>query len=71
MLVNGDFSKMTSEINRRGMQRALLYGFYPSMFNGSVTENGVKKKARYFEMPELYNRDRELFKKYVPIVRLC
>lgn len=69
MLVNGDFTRMSHEMIRQGMQRGMFYGFYPSLFNGSTTRDGQKVRLRYFEMPDLYNRDRDLFKKYVPLIR--
>ena len=44
------------------MKRALAYGMFPSMFSADASTK------HYFENPDLYERDRELFKRYMPIV---
>ena len=43
------------------MQRALAYGMYPSFFSANASSN------HYFDNPAYYNRDRPLFKKYMPL----
>jgi hypothetical protein len=45
-------------------QRSLFYGCYPSMFHGHTGTS-----IPYFAKPEWYNRDRPLFKKYVPLIQ--
>ncbi|OUS75525.1 hypothetical protein B1748_16825 [Paenibacillus sp. MY03] len=62
MLQNTDFAHFTNEYMELYMQRLLFYGIYPSAFSKNASENN------YWITPEYYNRDRELFKKYVPIV---
>ncbi|MBQ6247897.1 MAG: hypothetical protein IJK04_13585 [Kiritimatiellae bacterium] len=47
----------------RYMQRVLFYGLQPSMFSVDAASNP------YWENPAIYDRDRDLFKKYVPLVR--
>ena len=45
------------------MMRAIAYGLFPGVFRKTT-------RGRHdFDWPELYNRDRALFKKYVPICR--
>ena len=60
-LMNTDFNAFTSEMSERYMKRALAYGMYPSFFSANASSD------HYFENPTLYNRDRPLFKKYLPL----
>jgi hypothetical protein len=46
-------------------QRSLFYAVFPSMFIGHAGMN----EQSYFSNPAWYNRDRHLFKKYVPLIR--
>ncbi|MCX7013952.1 MAG: hypothetical protein NTW86_15605 [Candidatus Sumerlaeota bacterium] len=69
MLLNDDFSKVTPEAIEKYFKRSLFYGFYPSMFVYQAKVNGKWVSKHYFASPELYNRDRPLFKKYVPLIR--
>ena len=62
-LMNTDFSNFSKEATERYMKRALAYGMFPSFFSADAST------AHYFETPELYERDRDLFKKYLPIVK--
>ncbi len=43
--------------------RCAAMGFFPSMFSSDSANNP------YWESPELYNRDRKLFKKYMPVIQ--
>ncbi len=61
-LMNTDFNAFTSEWVDKYMQRALAYGMYPSFFSPQATS-----KSHYFMTPAYYNRDRALFKKYMPL----
>lgn len=45
------------------MKRALAYGMFPGFFSADAST------GHYFTRPELYNRDRPLFKKYVPLCK--
>jgi hypothetical protein len=64
LLQNSDFVALGREGRvERYFQIALFYGFYPSFFSADASSNP------YWEDPALYNRDRALFRKYVPIVR--
>jgi hypothetical protein len=46
-------------------QRNVFYAVYPSFF----TAHNAMGERPYFDVPEWYNRDRALFKKYVPMVK--
>jgi hypothetical protein len=56
-----DFSHKRVELY---MKRALAYGMFPGFFSHNASQ------GHYFSRPELYNRDRPLFKKYVPLCKL-
>ena len=47
------------------MQRSLAFGFFPGYFSADAAT------GHYFSNPELYNRDRPLFCKYIPLCRLA
>jgi hypothetical protein len=44
-------------------QRALFYGMWPGFFSHNASENP------YWQNPKWYERDRPLFKKYLPLVK--
>jgi len=46
------------------MKRCLAYGMFPGFFSHNASQ------GHYFTRPELYDRDRDLFKKYVPLCKL-
>ena len=62
-LMNTDFSKFPYEASEKFMKRALAYGMFPGYFSADASS------GHYFTRPELYNRDRPLFKKYVPLCK--
>lgn len=62
-LMNTDFDKFTPEMVEKFMQRSLAYGMFPGFFSPDASS------GHYFSRPELYDRDRPLFKKYVPLVK--
>ena len=62
--MNTDFSKFTYADSEKFMKRALAYGMFPGYFSADAST------GHYFKRPELYNRDRPLFKKYVPLCKL-
>ena len=45
------------------MRRCLFYGMYPGFFSADASSK------HYFRNPDLYNRDRPLFRKYVPLCK--
>ena len=63
LLQNTDFSKFTSSHVEKYMQRSLFYGIFPGFFSADAANDP------YWLSPKLYNRDRPLFKKYLPIVQ--
>lgn len=63
LLMNTRFDTFTFELVEKYFQRSLAYGFYPSMFSHNAAENP------YWQNPAWYNRDRPLFKKYLPIIK--
>lgn len=63
LLQNTDFSKFTSGRVEQYMQRSLFYGIFPGFFSVDAASDP------YWLNPKLYNRDRPMFKKYLPIVR--
>jgi hypothetical protein len=62
-LMNTRFEDFSHDLVERYMKRALAYGMFPGFFSHNASE------GHYFTRPEFYNRDRPLFKKYVPLVR--
>jgi hypothetical protein len=62
-LQNTDFTKVSQAEMESYMRLCAVYAIYPSAFSADAASNN------YFEQPALYERDRPLFKKYVPIIR--
>lgn len=62
-LMNTGFAAWSYADTEKYMRRCAFYGFYPSFFSANAATQ------HYFSQPKLYNRDRPLFKKYVPIIR--
>ncbi len=63
-LQNTDFTKFSHADVERYMQRCLAYGMFPSFFSANAAT------GHYFSQPALYERDRPLFKKYLPLVTI-
>jgi hypothetical protein len=63
-LMNTEFDRLPPERVEKYMKRCLAYGMFPGFFSANASE------GHYFSRPELYDRDRPLFKKYVPLVKL-
>jgi len=63
-LMNTAFEAFSNELVERYMKRSLAYGMFPGFFSHNASE------GHYFSRPELYDRDRPLFKKYVPLCKL-
>jgi len=62
-LMNTEFEKFSHDHVERYMRRCLAYGMFPGFFSHNASQ------GHYFTRPELYERDRPLFKKYVPLCR--
>ena len=63
-LMNTNFDQFDHEHVEKYMARSLAYGMFPGFFSPNAST------GHYFSRPELYNRDRPLFKKYVPLCKL-
>jgi hypothetical protein len=63
LLMNTDFANLSHALVERYFQVCLFYGLYPSMFSADASTN------RYWDDPALYNRDRSLFQRYIPLIR--
>ena len=63
MLLNASFDKLTADSVRQYFERSMFWGFLPSFFG----KDGFH--YRYWNNPKWYDRDRALFKTYVPIIR--
>ena len=63
-LMNTRFEEFSHELVEKYMKRCLAYGMYPGFFSHNASQ------GHYFTRPELYERDRDLFKKYVPLCSL-
>ena len=62
-LMNTAFEKFPHALVEKYMQRSLAYGMFPGFFSADAST------GQYFQRPELYNRDRPLFRKYVPLCK--
>ncbi len=62
-LQNTNFDAFPFEKVEKYMKRCLAYGMFPGFFSADASS------AQYFERPELYNRDRPLFKTYGPLCK--
>jgi hypothetical protein len=63
-LMNTQFERFSHELVEKYMKRCLAYGMFPGFFSHNASQ------GHYFTRPELYERDRDLFKKYVPLCKL-
>lgn len=63
-LMNTEFERFSYDHVERYMKRCLAYGMFPGFFSHNASQ------GHYFTRPELYERDRPLFKKYVPLCKL-
>lgn len=62
-LMNTNFDQFGPELVEKYMKRSLAYGMFPGFFSPNASG------GHYFTRPELYNRDRPLFKKYIPLCK--
>jgi hypothetical protein len=63
LLMNSDYDRFTPELVERYFQRALFYGMWPGFFSHNASENP------YWLNPRWYERDRSLFRKYIPVIK--
>ena len=62
-LMNTNYDRFTPDLVERYFRRCLFYGIWPSMFSHNAADNPYWQNANW------YNRDRPLFKRYIPLVR--
>ena len=63
LLMNTDYDAFTPDLVERYFQRSLFYGMWPGMFSHNAADHP------YWQNPKWYDRDRPLFKKYLPLVK--
>jgi hypothetical protein len=63
LLLNTDFATADPADLERFFQRALSLGMFPSMFSPNASD------ASYWERPEWYERDRPMFRRYIPLIQ--
>ncbi len=62
-LMNTEFEHFSHDLVEKYMKRCLAYGMFPGFFSHNASQ------GHYFTRPELYERDRDLFKQYVPLCK--
>jgi hypothetical protein len=62
-LMNTHFPAWPAGLTEKFMKRSLAYGMFPGFFSADAST------GHYFSQPALYNRDRPLFKKYLPLCK--
>lgn len=62
-LMNSHFPAWPAELTEKFMKRSLAYGMFPGFFSADAST------GHYFSQPALYNRDRPLFKKHLPLCK--
>jgi hypothetical protein len=65
LLMNTDYARFTPELVERYFQRCLFYGVWPGFFD----EEAASKDPYWASANKWYERDRPLFKKYIPLLR--
>lgn len=68
-LLNTRFDQMGPEVVADYFNKSLLYDIFPSFFNGTYMKDDKWVTVHYFKDEKFYERDRHLFKKYIPILR--
>ncbi|CEK20233.1 hypothetical protein CWRG_02766 [Chthonomonas calidirosea] len=61
MLMDTNFDRFDHSMVEQYFQRCLFYDLFPSMFSADASTHP------YWETPKWYNRDRDLFKRYIPL----
>ena len=74
LLQEGNYRKPVPALTREQVEQYInhqtFYGFYPGISTiGGEEKPGYAGWKRYFRSPEQFERDRDLFKKYIPIIR--
>jgi len=63
LLQNTVYDTFTPAMIERYFKRSIFYGCFPSFFSHNAAD------APYWQNPALYNRDRPLFRKYIPLCK--
>ena len=63
LLMNTDYDQFTPALVEKYFHRSLFYGMWPGFFSHNASENP------YWQNPKWYDRDRPLFKKYLPLIK--
>ena len=63
LLMNTDYETFGPEMVEKYFKRSLFYGMFPGMFSHNAADNP------YWRNPKWYNRDRPLFRKYLPVIK--
>ncbi len=66
-LLKGDFVKITQAEIESYMRRCAAYGVLPGFFD--LSPSGLHPGSSYWVHPEWYDRDRPLFRRYLPLAR--
>ena len=74
LLQEGSWTRLPPALTREQIEQYIkhetFYGFYPGVATtGGEEKPGYKGWKRYFRSPEQFERDRDLFKKYIPLIR--
>lgn len=62
-LMNTDYEAFGRPMVEKYMQWCMFWGMFPSFFSPDAATR------LYFEQPKYYERDRDLFKKYMPVIK--
>ena len=65
LLMNTDYSRFTPDRVERYFQHCLFYGVWPGFFD----EEAASKDPYWASAKKWYERDRPLFRKYIPLLR--
>lgn len=74
LLQEGHWERICPEVTRRGIEmyieNQMFYGFYPAVSTiGGEKKIGYNGWARYFDQSKRYERDRDMFKAAIPVIR--
>jgi hypothetical protein len=68
-LLNTRFAELPDTFMADYFHRSAVWGIFPSFFNGDTFVDGKWITTRFFDIPELCERVRPLYKQFIPILR--
>jgi len=68
-LLNTRFEGLPDTFMPDYFHQSALWCIFPSFFNGDTFEDGKWKIARFFDIPELCERVRPLYRQFIPVLR--